>query len=96
MLGIAIADCDAGRISRGQLRSIFQDAIDNGDILDESNQMYVVASVLPLFRAGLLRPSDHLVVFEGRMNQMAAEFLAQRRTRQAENAKRARWWRFWK
>jgi hypothetical protein len=32
-LGIAIADADAGRITRRQLLEIFQDAIENGDIL---------------------------------------------------------------
>ncbi len=72
MLGIAISDYDAGRISRGQLLSIFQGAIDNGDILEENNQMYVVANVLPLVDAGLLRSSEHLRTFEDRMNKMAA------------------------
>jgi hypothetical protein len=33
-LGIAIADADAGRITRRQLLEIFQDAIENGDILE--------------------------------------------------------------
>ena len=96
MLGVAIADHDAGRLSRGQLLSIFQDAIDNGDILAESNKIYAVTNVLPLVDAGLLRPSAHLEAFEGRMNQMAADFLGKRRSPQVADSKAARWREFWK
>ena len=76
MLGIALSDYEAGRISKRQLLSIFQDAIDNGDILEEDNQLHAVAHVIPLVDAGLLRSSEHLKAFEGRMNKMAMDFLA--------------------
>ena len=62
-LGIAVNDCDAGRISRAHLLAIFQRAIDNGDVLAEDNQFHVVAAVLPLVDAGVLRSSDHLKEF---------------------------------
>jgi hypothetical protein len=90
MLGIAISDCDAGRISKGQLLSIFQGAINNGDILEEDNQLYVVAHVVPLVDAGLLRSSEHLKAFESRMNQMATDFLAERQACRSKDSKNTR------
>jgi hypothetical protein len=96
MLGIAINDYDAGRISRAHLLRIFQGAIDNGDILDEANELYVVANVIPLVDAGLLQPTEHLTAFESRMNRMAADFIAELRTQEGRRSKRARWWQFWR
>jgi hypothetical protein len=90
MLGVAVNDYDAGRISRGALLSIFQDAIDNGDILEDNNLVYVVTKVLPLVDAGLLRPSHHLDLFEARMAEAARNFVNPRRS------KGHKWWRFWK
>ena len=81
LLGIAIADADAWRITRRQLFGIFQDAIDNGDILDEANQRYVVAAVFPLLDAGALRRSEHVATFEQRMNRQAKDFLRTRHAR---------------
>jgi hypothetical protein len=69
MLGIAINDCDAGRITKKQLLEIFQDAIDNGDILEPDNEHDVVSIILPLVNRGLLRSSPHLKTFEDRMRQ---------------------------
>ena len=92
MLGIAINDCDAGRISRRQLLSIFQDSIDNGDILEEENHQYVIANVLPLVVAGLLQPSEHLRKFEDLMNKTAATFLVERGSQQGGRSERDRWW----
>lgn len=88
MLGIAVNDYDAGRISRAHLLQIFQGAIDNGDILLDDNQVYVVTHILPLVDAGLLRPSVHIRAFEERMNKMILNDLSERRSRQ--------WWQFWK
>jgi hypothetical protein len=90
-LGVAINDHDAGRISRGHLTAILQAAIDNGDILEDDNQEYVVAVVYPLVNAGLLRPSEHLRAFEDRMKSLAAEFLAERRAG-GHRQSRGRWW----
>jgi len=73
MLGIAISDCDAGRISKKQLLEIFQDAIDNGDILEPDNELDVVAVVFPLVDDGVLQPSEHLKTFEDRMNRKVLE-----------------------
>ncbi len=75
LLGIAISDADAGRITRGQLLDIFQDAIDNGDILEDDNELYVVTAVVPLIDAGVLRPSDHVTTFERRMDTAVASRL---------------------
>jgi len=38
---------------------IFQEAIDNGDILLANNELYVLAAVFPLLDQGLLQPSRH-------------------------------------
>lgn len=80
MLGIAINDHDAGRITRDHLVTILQAAIDNDDILLEDNKLYVVSAVFPLLDAGVLQPSKHTAEFERRMN---AEMLqhAKARTR---------------
>lgn len=83
MLGIAINDYDEGKLSRKQLISIFQEAIDNGDILLPDNELYVVAAVFPLLDKGILKPFQHSGAFESRMNKQSAELLARLR---AENA----------
>ena len=79
-LQIAINDCDAGRLSKKHLLEVFQEAIDNGDILEPDNELAVVGAVLPLVDNGALQPSEHLKAFEGRMNQKATDFVAERRT----------------
>jgi len=76
MLGVAINDADAGRITKAQLLNIFQEAIDNGDILEEANSLYVVAAVYPLLDAGVLKPSPHTNKFEDSMNASMAEKVA--------------------
>ena len=81
MLSLAIGNYDAGRISREHLLKIFQDAIDNGDILEPDNELPVVAAVLPLVDGGLLHYSEHMKTFEGRMDKKVLDFLAERRER---------------
>lgn len=93
-LGIAINDCDAGHISKQDLLSIFQAAIDNGDILTEDNQLYVVAAVLPLVDSGLLRSSEHIKVFEARMDQKVISRVADIKALQASASKTTHWWQF--
>lgn len=78
LLGIAIADADAGRITHRQLLEIFQEAIDNGDILEERNEEYVVAAVFPLIDAGVLQPSIHVEALERRMNSVTQQWLQAR------------------
>lgn len=63
-LGMAITGREAGRITDEQLNKVFQDAIDNGDILLDENHSYVVSTILPLVGRGALRSSDYLVEFE--------------------------------
>jgi hypothetical protein len=92
MLEIAVNDCDAGRITPVQLISIFQEAIDNGDILEEENEFCVVAHVLPLIDRGALRSSEHVAIFESRMGAKAT---AVARELRAEEQRRP-WWRFWR
>lgn len=92
MLEIAVSDSDAGRITQVQLLSIFQEAIDNGDILEEANEFCVVAHVFPLLDRGALRSSKHVDTFEARMDAHAsvvADALRHRHQRRS-------WWRFWK
>lgn len=68
-LGIAISDADAGRITKEHLFKIFQEAINNGDLLIEENEFYVIAFVIPLVDKGLLKRSKYLTEFEERMNK---------------------------
>lgn len=78
MLGIAINDCDEGRISPEQLVSILQEAIDNGDILLPDNEFCAVAVVFPFIDRGVLKPSQHTEALESRMNAKAAALVAQK------------------
>lgn len=78
-LGIAISDSDAGRITKEQLFEIFQEAINNGDINCESNEMYAVSVVLPLIDKGVLKQSKHTHSFEDKMNKKAMDFLNERK-----------------
>ena len=81
-LGIAVSDCEAGRITNSRFISILQGAIDNGDILLEANKFYVVSAVLPLLDAGTLQPSKYTVEFEQRMNTELAELASKSRESQ--------------
>lgn len=88
MLEIAINDADAGRITYDQLLSIFQDAINNGDILEEDNSFYVITGNVPLIDAGILQRSSYFDQFETLMNVRAIERVKTLRSK--------RWWQFWK
>jgi len=90
MLDVAINDCDAGRISSVQLASIFQEAIDNGDILEEQNELAVVL-LMPLVDQGIVRSSEHLCEFEARMNAQLTQAARDLRTQE----RRRPWWKFW-
>lgn len=96
MLEIAVNDCDAGRITPVQLISIFQEAIDNGDILEEANEFSVVVHVLPLIDRGALRSSKHVAVFESRMGAKATEHARRLRAEEASRTAKKSWWQFWK
>lgn len=86
MLGIAVSDHDAGRITRNHFISILQAAIDNGDILLDANKPYVVAAVLPLLDAGVLRASKHTEEFERRMNAEMVAHAATLKTPQPKSS----------
>jgi hypothetical protein len=92
MLEIAVSDCDVGRITPVQLISIFQEAIDNGDILEGENEFCVVVHVLPLIDRGALRLSEHVTTFEARMGAKATAVARELR----EQERRRPWWRFWR
>lgn len=91
MLDIAVSDYDAGRITPEQLIAIFQDAIDNGDILEPDNDLCVVGRILPLVDQGVLRGSDHLSAFEARFAAVATQFARESRGREHNR----KWWKFW-
>jgi len=80
MLGIAINDYDAGRLSPEQLIAIVQEAIDNGDVLLPDNEFYAAAVVNPMIDSGVLKPVGHTEALESRMNKKAAEMAAKLRT----------------
>jgi hypothetical protein len=92
MLGIAVSDCDARRISRRQLLRVFQEAIDNGDILEPDNEHHVVLHVIPLIDQGLLRSSPYVATFMGRMNAAVSAFAAAPRS---PSKTKKPWWKFW-
>jgi len=92
MLDIAVKDCDAGRITPGQLISIFQEAIDNGDILEEVNEFCVVVHVLPLVYSGVLQPSQHFTIFETKMGAKATAVARESRKQDRPQP----WWKFWR
>jgi len=93
MLDIAVNDCDEGRITPVQLMSICQEAIDNGDILEEANELHVILLVLPAIDRGVLKTSGHVATFEARMAaKVASELQASQKERQSPQP----WWRFWK
>jgi hypothetical protein len=87
-LEIAISDAEAGRISKDHLLEIFQEAIDNGDILEAENELSVALAVLPLVDEGVLRPSAHIDTFEERINRMAQYEIARIRI---QKARRGQW-----
>jgi hypothetical protein len=91
-LDIASNDCDAGRITPIQLICIFQEAIDNGDILEAANEFCVVTRVIPLIDRGLLKPSKHVEVFEIRINAKATALAQELRSKERLKP----WWKFWK
>lgn len=91
MLGIAINDRDAGRITTEALLSIFQEAIDNGDILEEENELSAMVAVIPLVDRGVLKPSIHTDAFISKMN---ARMIA--RASELREKHQRRWWQFWK
>ena len=73
-LRIAISDADSDRITKQHLNDIFQEAIDNGDILSEENLceenlFQVVSALFPLIDQGLLRQSAYLKEFEYHINK---------------------------
>lgn len=80
MIGMAINDLDAGRLSRKNLLLILQDAIDNGDILEPANEEFVVTHVMPLVDAGTLARSPAVADFERRMDQRAIDLLHRKRS----------------
>lgn len=92
MLEIAVNDCDAGRITPVQLISIFQEAIDNGDILEEENEFCAVVHILPLIDRGALRSSEHVATFEARMGAKATAVARELREQEQQRP----WWRFWR
>jgi hypothetical protein len=86
MLQIAVDDCEAGRITREHLILIFQEAIDNGDILEEANELCVLTLVLPLIDTGVLHSSENMAMFEARTNARILDFAQElRREKQREN-----------
>jgi hypothetical protein len=86
LLGIAINDYEAGHVTPEHLLEIFQEAIDNGDILLPDNKLYVVAAVTPLLDRGILKPSQHTKKFEERMNLEAAALLAKMRKQESPSS----------
>ena len=81
-LGSAINDEQAGRITKVELLSIFQQAIDNGDAVSAENELYLVCCLWPLIDAGILRQSEHTRAFKKRMNEKASKMAAEGRARQ--------------
>lgn len=95
MLSIAVNDFGAGRLSRKALLAVFQDAIDNGDVLLPANETVVVAHVVPLIDAGELRPSESSREFYARMDRVTRAYLDRREPGSPQEAEQRPWWRRW-
>ena len=90
-LGLAIASYEAGRMDQEFLFGIFQDAIDNGDILEPENRSYYVLVVMPLIDSGVLKRSEYIDRMEAGMNDLAARKAAEFRTARQKKP----FWKFW-
>jgi len=73
------------------LISIFQEAIDNGDILENENEFLVVVHVLPLIDSGVLKPSVHVATLEARLSAQLQKAAQELRKKQKKS-----WWQLWK
>jgi hypothetical protein len=89
LLGIAFADAKSGRITEDQLHEIVQEALDNGDILADDNEPYVLTDVHGLVRAGAVVPTRHLHEAERRAEGLRTVTGA--RTRRSRIEMGARW-----
>ena len=85
MLDIAVNDAQAGRITIPQMLSIFQEAIDNGDILEPDNKLCVIAHVIPLVDAGALQTSEHIDTYLSQGNAEIATLVQEMRNRQSDS-----------
>jgi hypothetical protein len=63
----AITGAAVGQISNDELLEIFQQAIDNGDVLEQDNRFFVATLILPLVEMGELKRSPHLDEYEERI-----------------------------
>jgi hypothetical protein len=90
-LDAAISEHNRGALDKARMLQIFQEAVDNGDILLEANQLAVVAHVLPLLDAGILKPSKHVSAFGQQMDTLMRDAVASMRGGTAPK----KWWKFW-
>lgn len=86
MLDIAVNDAQAGRITIPQMLSIFQEAIDNGDILESDNDLCVICHVIPLVDAGVLQSSEHVEIYLEQGNAKASAHAQELRRRNSEDS----------
>lgn len=85
MLDIAVNDAQAGRITIPQMLSIFQEAINNGDILEPDNKLCVIAHIIPLVDSGALKSSEYVNTYLAQGNAEAGALAQEIRKRQSEN-----------
>jgi len=89
---------DAGHITKDQLILLFQDCIDNGDILEPDNELYFAATIMPLIDAGTLNPSAHTEQLARKMDSLMADKVDQilkRGSYEQSKPKTKPFWRFW-
>ncbi len=91
-LELAIMKHDIGRVTKEHLLQIFQDCIDNGDILEPANELYFAAIIMPFIDRGVLTPSTHTKQLEHKMNSTMTARVDQIRKRVA---KKKPFWKFW-
>ena len=75
----ALADASAGRISRQQLETFLQKAVDNGDILALESDWPIAVAVLCLVEGGALKPSSYSKALEQQLSPDGAAMLSEMR-----------------
>jgi hypothetical protein len=88
MLGPVLSDLRSGKIHKEQARELFQEAIDNGDILELANEVPVHLLVLPLIEKGELKTSPFMDEFK---NRPESELMQSLRKRWEQNSKEPSW-----
>jgi len=86
-LGIALSDAVAGNIKEEHLLDIFQESINNGDILLEDNEKVVLENIVPLIEEGSLNSSKYFEKLKRRIGKKSSKLTKEYKGVKVENLK---------